>query len=127
MNATNTASSGPLASRLWMAAMALCSFLSAIFAGLGLFMAVAHERSLLRDPAVMGGMMLLFAGATYGVVEVTRRWRRRASWVSLPLGVLFVVVVFFSGGVLMVRGLLMRKHSAETRILEDLRVVEGGE
>jgi hypothetical protein len=100
------------------------SFLSAVFAFFWLYFAVTEERSLLRNPTVTGGIALLLVGAAYGGVEVVRRFRRLPPHIYLPLSTLFVVVVFLSGGLLIINGLLARRRTAATRTLEELRAID---
>lgn len=108
----------------WSVSVGFVSFLSAVFAGFWLCFAALVEHSLLRSSTVTGGIVLLLAGATYGVAEIVRRLRSRPPRVRLPLGTVFILVVFLSGGLLIVNGLLARKRSAETRVLEELRVID---
>jgi len=113
-----------IASPFWTASIALFSLLSVAFAGVVFYIAAAGEPSLLRSLTVMAGIVLLLAGAAYGVAEVVRRFRRRPPHVYLPLGTLFVVVVFLSGGLLIINGLRARRRSAATRTIEELRVID---
>src|SRR5678816_453779 len=88
-----------------------------------LFVAIADEPRLLRSPAVMAGVMLLMAAATYGAVEVVRTLRRKAR-VYPPVGTLLVVLMLLSGGTLVTTGVRAARRSAATRILEDLRLID---
>jgi len=124
----NKATSQPApAEWLWIACTALFVILSLAVAGWLLFAMAADDRSILRLPQTLpASAVLLIAGSIYGAAEIVRWLRRHASRVRPSLGTFFLAAVLLSGGLLALNGLLARKHSAETRTIEDLRVVDKG-
>jgi hypothetical protein len=44
--------------------------------------------------------------------------------ISLPLGTLFVLVLLLTGEILTINGIQFRRRSADTRMIEELRVVD---
>jgi hypothetical protein len=124
MNATETNPAQSAARSFWVVVVALFSLLTAGFACFWIYFVVAYEPGLLRYPTATGGMLLLMVGAAYGTIELTHRFRRHTPHIYLPLSALFIVVTFISGGLLIIDGLRARKRSADTRIIEGLRITE---
>jgi hypothetical protein len=113
-----------IATLFWTAAIALLSFLCAAFAWRWAYIEIPFEPDLLRIPAVMAGIVLLFAAATYGAIEVVRRFRRCKAHVYPPVATLLMVIMLLSAGKLITNGLRAAKRTAATRILEDLRMID---
>ena len=106
----------------WTVALAAFSVCSAIFGGYWVFFGISQERSIFHSAMVVTGIILLIVAGVYGIIEVIRRICHIHPLYFLPFGTLFVVIALLSGALLVANGFRAMRHTADTQILEELRL-----